>query len=87
MSPIDRSKTFKIRIAASSIRELFKHCVYALGNLRATHIMEDFTLHFMAISKKPGMAEEIVHIPLAEELDVDRRPTTDEPVEPIMVED
>lgn len=86
-SPINRAKTFKFRIAASSLRMLFKELVYAIGNLRATETIENFSLHFEAVSQKEGVVEEVVHIPLAEELDPSQRPSTDEPVEPIIVED
>jgi hypothetical protein len=86
-SPLDVSKTFRIRVVASSLRALFKETVYAIGNLRATKTVENFSLHFQAVADKEGMIEEIVPVPLAHELTDEARPTTDEPVEPIVVED
>lgn len=87
VSPLDISKTFKIRVAASSLRALFREATFAIGNLRATKTTENFSLHFTAVSQKEGMTEEIVSIPLAEELSDRQKPSTDEPVEPIFVED
>lgn len=86
-SPLDVTKTFKVNIAASSLRALFREVVLSIGNLRATETTENFSLHFQAITHKEGMTEEIMPIPLARELDDRHRPSTDEPVEPITVED
>ena len=86
-SPLNVAKTFKVMVSASSLRGLFKEVVHTIGNLRATETTENFSLHFQAITHKEGMTEEIMEIPLARELDERHRPSTDEPVEPIIVED
>lgn len=86
-SPLNVAKTFKMTVSASSLRGLFREVVVAIGNLRSTETTENFSLHFQAITHKEGMTEEIMEIPLARELDERHRPSTDEPVEPIIVED
>lgn len=86
-STINPAKVFRIRVAASSLRGLFNDVVREMGNLRATETTEDFSLHFQAISEKEGMTEEILHVPYAEELPDAQKPSTDEPVEPIVLED
>lgn len=86
-SAIDPLKTFRVRVAASSLRQLFQNVVLEIGNLRATPTMENFSLHFLALSEKQGMAEEIINVPYAEELTGSKKPSTDEPVEPIVLED
>lgn len=86
-SPVNPSKVFRIRVAASSLRGLFLDVVRAIGNLRATETTANFSLHFLAVSEKEGMTEEIIPVPYAEELPATHKPSTDETVEPIVLED
>lgn len=86
-STIDPAKVFRTRIVASSLRGLFLDVVHEIGNLRATPTTNNFSLHFMAISEKEGMTEEILSVPYAEELPDSLKPSTDKPVEPLVLED
>jgi len=86
-SPINPAKVFRIRVAASSLRGLLFDVVREIGNLRATEVTGNFSLHFLAISEKEGMTEEIVSIPYAEELPNSHKPSTGEAVEPLTLED
>lgn len=84
-SIVDRAKTFRVRVAASSLQGLLRDTVKAIGNLRSPQCCENFTLHYELVSTKPGMSEEIIHVPYAEELPGALTNNTLE--EPITVED
>jgi hypothetical protein len=86
-SAVNPAKVFRIRVVASSLRGLLFDVVREMGNLRATEVTTNFSIHFLAVSEKEGMTEEILDVPYAEELPNAHKPSTDEAVEPLVLED
>ena len=83
----NRAKTFRTRVASSSLKGLLLSIAREIGNQRAPDSIEEFSVHFMLVSSKSGMTEEIVPVPLAEELPKNQRPTSDMEIEPLTLED
>lgn len=72
---VNPDSTFHVNISASSLKNLFKQLPRHIGALRNPKITTHFTMTFRAVHEIEGMAEETIHIPMAEALQPDARPT------------
>jgi hypothetical protein len=66
--------TFSKKVRASSIRNLFVHVAYAIGELRAPKVARHFVISCEAVPEKEEMIEGVVQVGSAAPVTVDTPP-------------
>lgn len=72
---VNPDKTFRVKVSASSMKHLFRGIAAEIGNLRSTNVTRHFSLTCRMVTEQEGMTEETVHVPLADPVEPDHRPS------------